>query len=191
MKDYVILVGALCDGRAGDGATCASSPGKPRALRGEHAQPLRPFRRAAAAFAEGAALIARAQSRRLVRERSPIPAHRPDALAKSGRKLKVVPVNEKLVLDDGARKVEVYRVRERSRRHAARRCTCRRKSCCPGRRVHAGAPGSPPPPAPPSNQLTLVDAIERLKLQVERHLPLHGRIVPNAELYRAAGRLLV
>jgi hypothetical protein len=30
--------------------------------------------------------------------------------------------------------------------------------------------------------------LERLQLQVDRLLPLHGRVVPVAELYRAAGR---
>ena len=189
MKDYVILVEApLYDGRAPVMIdACTSSPGKPVRYvvnthnHFDHSGGLR------AAVAEGAALIAQAQSRRLVREgvRQSQP-HRPDALAKSGRKLKVVPVNEKLV-DDGARKVEVYRPPERSRRHAARHgVPAGGKAADPGRRVHAGsAQARRRRRRQQHNQLTLVDAIERLKLQVERHLPLHGRIVPNAELYRA------
>ena len=38
-----------------------------------------------------------------------------------------------------------------------------------------------------ANNLTLVQNIERLKLAVDRILPLHGRIVPLAELYAAVG----
>ena len=50
------------------------------------------------------------------------------------------------------------------------------------------AAGTPPPSPPNPNHLNLVDNIERLKLAVERILPLHGRVVPVAELYTAAGR---
>jgi hypothetical protein len=33
-----------------------------------------------------------------------------------------------------------------------------------------------------------VQNLERLNLQVDRILPLHGRMVPVAELYRMAGK---
>jgi hypothetical protein len=36
--------------------------------------------------------------------------------------------------------------------------------------------------------VNLIDNIERLKLDVDRIQPLHGRIVPVAELYATAGR---
>jgi hypothetical protein len=51
-----------------------------------------------------------------------------------------------------------------------------------------GAPNSPPPAKPNGNNLNLIDNIERLGLQVERILPLHGRMVPVTELYAAAGK---
>ena len=41
---------------------------------------------------------------------------------------------------------------------------------------------------PNANHVSLVANIERLKLPVERILPLHGRMVPLAELYTAVGR---
>jgi glyoxylase-like metal-dependent hydrolase (beta-lactamase superfamily II) len=194
MKDYVILVEApLYDGRALAviDEIRKLAPGKPVRYvvnthnHFDHSGGLR------AAVAEGAALVAQAQSRAWYEKAFANPNRiAPDALAKSGRKLKVVPVNEKLVLDDGARKVEVYRI------HPSDHVDTLLMVYLPAEKLliqadafTPGAPGSPPP-APPNNynQLTLIDAIERLKLQVERHLPLHGRIVPNAELYRAAGR---
>jgi glyoxylase-like metal-dependent hydrolase (beta-lactamase superfamily II) len=194
MKDHVILVEApLYDGRALAviDEIRKLAPGKPVRYvvnthnHFDHSGGLR------AAVAEGAALVAQAQSRAWYEKAFANPNRiAPDALAKSGRKLKVVPVNEKLVLDDGARKVEVYRI------HPSDHVDTLLMVYLPAEKLliqadafTPGAPGSPPP-APPNNynQLTLVDAIERLKLQVERHLPLHGRIVPNAELYRAAGR---
>ena len=36
--------------------------------------------------------------------------------------------------------------------------------------------------------MNLIDNIERLKLAVDRILPLHGRVVALSELYTAAGR---
>jgi glyoxylase-like metal-dependent hydrolase (beta-lactamase superfamily II) len=45
-----------------------------------------------------------------------------------------------------------------------------------------GPPGSPPPPAPNANHLNLVQNIERLGLRPQTLLPLHGRVVPMAEL---------
>jgi hypothetical protein len=36
--------------------------------------------------------------------------------------------------------------------------------------------------------VNLVQNMERLNLQVEKILPLHGRVVPVAELYTAIGR---
>jgi glyoxylase-like metal-dependent hydrolase (beta-lactamase superfamily II) len=51
-----------------------------------------------------------------------------------------------------------------------------------------GAPGAPAPALPNANHVNLVQNLERLKLDVDRILPLHGRMVPLAELLTAAGR---
>jgi len=51
-----------------------------------------------------------------------------------------------------------------------------------------GPPKAAPPAKPNANNVNLVQNIERLKLAVDRILPLHGRIVPLAELYAAIGR---
>jgi len=49
-------------------------------------------------------------------------------------------------------------------------------------------PNAPPPSAINPNSVNLADNITRLKLAVDQHLPLHGRIVPMADLNRAIGR---
>jgi hypothetical protein len=46
---------------------------------------------------------------------------------------------------------------------------------------------SPPPPAANPSSVNLADNIERLNLAVDQVLPLHGRIVPLAELHKAIG----
>ena len=49
-------------------------------------------------------------------------------------------------------------------------------------------PNTPPPPLANANNVNLVDNIERLKLNVLRILPLHGRVVPVGDLYAATQR---
>jgi glyoxylase-like metal-dependent hydrolase (beta-lactamase superfamily II) len=51
-----------------------------------------------------------------------------------------------------------------------------------------GPPGADPPPgAPNPGAANLLENIQRLKLNVQRIAPIHGRVVPLAELRRAAG----
>jgi hypothetical protein len=49
------------------------------------------------------------------------------------------------------------------------------------------SPGTPPPGPPSPDTVNLVDNIRRLHLAVDRALPLHGYILPMADLHRAAG----
>jgi glyoxylase-like metal-dependent hydrolase (beta-lactamase superfamily II) len=194
MKDYVILVEApLYDGRALAVISEVRKlvPGKPLRYvvnshhHFDHSGGLR------AAVGEGAAIIAEKQSKPWYEKSFANPNRiAPDHLAKSRRKVSVVPVNEKLALDDGARKVEVHRIRPSDHVDTFLMVYLpNEKLLVQADAFTPGPPGSPPP-APPNNynQLTLVENLERLKLQVDRHLPLHGRMVPNAELYRAAGK---
>ena len=51
-----------------------------------------------------------------------------------------------------------------------------------------GAPNTPAPAVPNALHVNLVQNLDRLKLDVAQILPLHGRIVPLAELYTAIGR---
>ncbi len=51
-----------------------------------------------------------------------------------------------------------------------------------------GAPGAAPPAVPNADHLNLVHNLDRLGLAPLRILPLHGRVVPAAELYAQVGR---
>lgn len=194
MKDHLILVEApLYDGRALAvmHALRKLAPGKPIRYvvnshhHFDHSGGLR------AAAAEGAGLIVQAQAKRWYEKAFANPNRiAPDHLARQSGQVLVVPVNDKLVLDDGARKVEVHRIRPSDHVETFLMVYLpMEKLLIQADAFTPGVPGSPPP-APPNNYnaLTLVENIERLKLAVERHLPLHGRMVPNAELYRAAGK---
>jgi hypothetical protein len=55
--------------------------------------------------------------------------------------------------------------------------------------AYTPVPPNATPPTPPSPyNIALADNIARLKLDVGDMLPLHGRLVPVAELYRTIGR---
>jgi glyoxylase-like metal-dependent hydrolase (beta-lactamase superfamily II) len=47
-------------------------------------------------------------------------------------------------------------------------------------------PNTPPPATPNANNVNLIANIERMKLSVDKILPLHGRVVPTSELYATA-----
>jgi len=194
MKDHVILVESpLWDGRAMAVINEVRKlvPNKPLRYvvnshnHFDHSGGVR------AAVAEGMTVIAQAQSKPWYEKTLAAPARiNPDRLARSGKKGKVMAVNEKLVLDDGSRKVEIHRMVQTDHTDTFLMVYLpKEKLLIQADAFTPGPPNAAPPAAPNNyNQLTLVENIERLKLQVDRHLPLHGRIVPNVELYRAAGK---
>ena len=195
MKNHVMLVESpLYDGRAA--AVLAEVkrviPGKPIRYvvnshhHFDHAGGLR------TAVADGATVVASAKAKPFF-ERALANPNRinPDLLAKSGKTVKVESVDGKRVFSDGARTVEVHLI---------------------GQSVHADGfvmvylpaekllieadaytplpPNTAPPATPNANHLNLISNIEGLKLNVDRILPLHGRMVPLGDLYTTAGRKL-
>ena len=49
-------------------------------------------------------------------------------------------------------------------------------------------PRNAPPPKPNDNRVNLAQNVDRLELAVDRMLPLHGPVVPLAELHRMIPR---
>ena len=143
-----------------------------------------------AAAADGAEIIASAAARPYF-ERIMANPNRisPDAFEKSGKRATVSGVDGKRVFTDGKRVVEVYFIDGSVHAQGflmvylpAEKLLIEADAFTPG------PPGAAPPATPNGNNVNLVQNIERLKLNVERILPLHGRIVPLAELYAAVGR---
>ncbi len=142
------------------------------------------------AAAEGAEIIASAQARPYF-ERIMANPNRisPDAFEKSGRRATVSGVDGKRVFTDGKRVVEVYFIEGSVHAQGFLMVYLpTEKLLIEADAYTPGAPGAAPPAQPNGNNVNLVQNIERLKLNVERILPLHGRMVPMAELYAMVGR---
>ena len=190
MKDYVIVVETpLNDGRSVPVLAQVKQlvPGKPIRYvvnshqHFDHSGGLR------AAVAEGATIVTQAQNRPYY-ERAFAVANtiNPDQLAKSGRKPKFLVVDEKMVLTDGTRSVELHHVADSHHSDSflivylpRERLLIEADSFTPG------PPNAPPPAQLNPHHTNLVDNLQRLALPVDRILPLHGRIVSVNELYDA------
>ena len=113
----------------------------------------------------------------------------PDSLEKSGKKPVISAVDSKRVFTDTKRVAEIHFIEGGVHAQGfmmvylpAEKLLIQADAFTPG------PPNSPPPARVNDNHVNLVQNIERLKLNVERILPLHGRVVPVSELYTAIGR---
>jgi glyoxylase-like metal-dependent hydrolase (beta-lactamase superfamily II) len=193
MKDYMIVVETpLNDGRSVPVLAQVKQlvPGKPiryvinSHTHFDHSGGLR------AAVAEGAIIITHAQNKPYFERAFAVKnTINPDQLAKSGKKASFKVVDEKMVLTDGMRSVELYHVADSHHSDTFLMVYLpKEKLLIEADAFTPGPPISPPATPPNALNVNLIDNIERLNLAVDRILPLHGRIVPAAELYRVAGR---
>ncbi len=112
-----------------------------------------------------------------------------DALQQSGRKPVLSGVAGKRVFADSRRQVELHYIEGSIHSRGfmmvylpADKLLIEADAYTPG------PPNAPTPAVVNANNLNLLQNIERLNRQVERILPLHGRMVPMAELLTAVGR---
>ena len=113
----------------------------------------------------------------------------PDRQAKARKEPKVEAVGDKRSFTDGTRTVDVYQLTG-NRHHDGLLMVYlpKEKLLSQADAFTPAAPNAsyPNPPNPFSENLA--DNITKLGLNVDRHLPLHGRMVPQAELNKAIGR---
>jgi glyoxylase-like metal-dependent hydrolase (beta-lactamase superfamily II) len=113
---------------------------------------------------------------------------RPDHLAKSGRKAGVEGVRDRRVLSDGTRTVEIRHIA--GNLHADDMLMVylpKEKFLIEADAYTPPAPNVAPMSPPSPFNVNLVENITKQGLAVDQILPLHGRMVPLAELQKAAG----
>ena len=115
----------------------------------------------------------------------------PDNLARSKKKAIIEAFTDKHVLTDGIRTMELYHIEGSP--HAAglimaylpkEKLLIEADVYTPGRET----PNVPVPSAPNPASVNLYQNIQRLDLDVKQIVPIHGRVVPMANLLEAIGQ---
>lgn len=193
MKDHVIVVEAPINEDRSVAVLAETRklvPGKPIRYvvnshhHFDHAGGLRAF------VAEGVTVITHEVNRAFLEQALGAPATlRPDLQAKSGRKPTVEGVGDRRTLSDGARTVEIYRIAGIRHHDGLLMVYLPKEKLLSQADAYSPLPPNATPPTPPSPYtVALADNITRLGLAVGDLLPLHGRLVPVADLYRTIGR---
>ena len=114
---------------------------------------------------------------------------KPDHLTRTGKKGAVEGVRDRQVLSDGTREVEIHHIAGNPHHDGLLMVYLPKERLLIQADAYTPAPANAPPPTSPHPfNVNLADNITRLNLNVEQLLPLHGRIVPLAELHQAVGR---
>jgi glyoxylase-like metal-dependent hydrolase (beta-lactamase superfamily II) len=113
----------------------------------------------------------------------------PDRQAKAKRKVTVEGVGDKRVMTDGTRTVEIHHIAGSLHHDGMIMAYLPKEKFLIEADAFTPVASNAKYPVPPNPfSINLADNITRLKLNVEQILPLHGRMVPTAELDKAIGR---
>jgi glyoxylase-like metal-dependent hydrolase (beta-lactamase superfamily II) len=150
----------------------------------DHAGGLGPF------VAEGATIVTHAINKPFFERALAAPRTvSPDKLAQSGKKATIDTLNDKLVWRDETRTVELHLIQDNTHCEGLIMAYLPQEKLLIEADAYSPAPPNTPPPAQANPfSVNLVENIERLKLAVDQILPLHGRVVPLAELLKAIGK---
>lgn len=113
----------------------------------------------------------------------------PDRLTKLSRRATVEGVRDRRVLSDGTRTVEIHHIAGILHDDGLLMVYLPREKLLIEADAYTPAPPNTPSPSPANPfSVNLADNITRIGLATDQLLPLHGRMVPLTDLYKAIGR---
>jgi glyoxylase-like metal-dependent hydrolase (beta-lactamase superfamily II) len=113
----------------------------------------------------------------------------PDRLAKSKKKPMFQTMGDNMVLTDGTRSVELYQIVGNPHHDGIIMAYLRKEKLLIEADVFTPlAPGAEPPKVPNPQSVNLEASVRRLNIDVDRIVPMHGRIVPYSDLLAAIGK---
>lgn len=140
--------------------------------------------------AEGAIIITHDTNKAFLEQSLAAPRTvQPDKLAQSGKKAVIEGMQDKRVLTDGTRAVELYHIQGTVHDDGIIMAYLPKEKFLVEADVYTPpAPNAAPPAQPNPLHTNLYDNLERLQLTVDQILPLHGRKVPLVELQKWIGK---
>lgn len=112
----------------------------------------------------------------------------PDKLSQSKKRAVIEAVGEKRVLTDGTHVIELYHVPNEHNEGMLIAYLPKDRILVEADLFTPPAAGTAAPNPPSPYTLSLVENLERLKLDYDKILPLHGRLTSKAELMKAVGK---
>jgi len=140
--------------------------------------------------AEGATIVTH-QSNKVFYETTFKAPHtlNPDRQWREKKKAKILAIGAKHVMSDSARAVELHLIQDNPHNAGIIMAWLPKEKLLVEVDVYTPLPQNASPPANPNpNMVNLYDNIQRLNLDVNRIVPLHGRVVDLAELKRTIGK---
>ena len=143
-----------------------------------------------AVSADGATIIAHDANKAFLERMLAAPATlSPDRLAKAGKKGAVESTGAKRTLTDGSRTVDIHQIADNVHHSGIVLVHLPKEKLLVEADVYTPpAANAPAPTTVNPTWVSLADNVSRLNLAVDQILPLHGRIVPYADLTKAIGR---
>jgi len=113
----------------------------------------------------------------------------PDRQWREKKKAKILAIGPKHVMSDSARTVELHLIQDNPHNTGIIMAWLPKEKLLVEVDVYSPLPPNASPPANPNpNMVNLYENIQRLNLDVNRIVPLHGRVVELAELKRTIGK---
>lgn len=141
--------------------------------------------------AEGAAIVTHENNRAFFE--TTLKATRtlnPDRQSREKKRPKILTVRAKHVLTDSARTVELHHIQDNPHNTGLLMAWLPKEKMLVEVDAYTPlpSPSTPPPATPNPNSVNLYENIQRLNLNVNQIVPLHGRVVDLAELKRTIGK---